>query len=315
MDKSLKYSLVLSSSYVLVSSLYILLSGYIAGSHSATVENLQQIENIKGIVFIIVTGITLFMISFFLQKNISKQNNQIVNQIKIISDQRELIATSERRALSGTFAASIAHDINNVLSIIDFSTYELKSNSNLPENSKGNLEQIEKALFRIKEMAKRLMVIGREDVRSSLTKFDICKVLQDTVETARMHTRIRSCLVTLNNESEHIYVNSNPHVIEQCLINLLLNAADATKPNGKIEVICRSYKNSVAIEVHDNGPGVPVADREVIFSAFYTTKNHGTGLGLAGVKASIEILSGKVTIENSPLGGALFRISIPNSFA
>lgn len=311
MSKSIQYSLILSFSYVLIASLYILTSSYIAGSHSASVEQLSQIELFKGIFFIIMTGMSLFFLSQFFLKRITRQDNQITSQIQIISDQKQMIANSERRALSGTFAASIAHDINNIISFIDFNISELKGNQDISKTASSTITNIETAFDRIMEMSRRLMAIGKADVRSTLSTFNICTLIKNTIQIAQMHTGIRKCELSFKSELQDILVQSNPHVIEQCIINLLLNASEAITDNGKIEIHCNADQNDIYVEVHDNGQGIPKDKQDLVFSAFFTTKQNGNGLGLAGVKASIEILSGTVSVADSPLGGALFRIALP----
>jgi signal transduction histidine kinase len=64
------------------------------------------------------------------------------------------------------------------------------------------------------------------------------------------------------------------------------------------------------LEVHDNGPGIPVAERQRIFEPFFTTKADGTGLGLMSVKACAEVHHGHVTVQASPLGGACFVVEM-----
>jgi signal transduction histidine kinase len=307
-------SLIASACYILLCSLYIFISGRIASVISGSVEQLAQIERIKGIAFIFITGIIIFCISTILLRRTAKQHSLITDQKHVIDDQRTLIATSERRALAGTFAASIAHDINNVLGLVLYNISELKETEGLLEKSGKNLHSLEHAFSRIEEMAKRLMVIGRKNVQSTISEFDVSKLVTETVEMSKMHTRIRTCNVSLVKHNTPVIVSSNPHVIEQCILNLLLNSADATLRGGVIEVHVTGNNTQAVIEVHDNGPGIPLTEQTKVFSAFHTTKEHGAGLGLAGVKASIEILSGNVEIGTSPLGGALFRICVPRMF-
>jgi signal transduction histidine kinase len=97
------------------------------------------------------------------------------------------------------------------------------------------------------------------------------------------------------------------------IINLMLNAADATESKGKIEIRLSMQSNQICIEVHDNGPGISKENREGLFRPYHTTKPDGTGLGLTTVKTCAEIHGGSVQIDSSHLGGALFRIVLPGS--
>jgi signal transduction histidine kinase len=67
----------------------------------------------------------------------------------------------------------------------------------------------------------------------------------------------------------------------------------------------------VVFTVDDNGPGVPRDERQRIFTPFYTTKDHGTGLGLAIAHTVVSLHGGSLTVDDAPLGGARFRVTLP----
>lgn len=91
----------------------------------------------------------------------------------------------------------------------------------------------------------------------------------------------------------------------------MVNAAEALDGQGQVEVRLRQDQPGVAVlEVHDDGPGVPEELRHRIFDALYTTKPQGTGLGMIAVRACASAHGGAVALEQSPLGGALFRLSL-----
>jgi two-component system nitrogen regulation sensor histidine kinase NtrY len=104
-------------------------------------------------------------------------------------------------------------------------------------------------------------------------------------------------------------------MLRRALINLIRNAAqalrDAGKVNGRVQVsLCRSG-DFWAIDVDDDGPGIPAEMRERIFDPYVTTKGDGTGLGLAIVKKVVVEHGGGITALTSPLGGARLRVTIP----
>ena len=100
-------------------------------------------------------------------------------------------------------------------------------------------------------------------------------------------------------------------MLSMMLLNLILTAADATRGRGRIDVSLRRGDSEVVLEVNDDGPGVPAERRGTIFDAFYSSKAHGTGLGLLTVKVSAEEHGGLVAVDDSELGGARFRVSLP----
>jgi signal transduction histidine kinase len=106
---------------------------------------------------------------------------------------------------------------------------------------------------------------------------------------------------------------ANPTIIRLMLLNLLLNAGDATGGQGKIRVTVYQSDGFAVMEVHDNGPGVPERERENLFTPYYTSKHTegGVGLGLVSVRVYAEAHGGTATVQQSPLGGACFSVRIP----
>jgi signal transduction histidine kinase len=103
--------------------------------------------------------------------------------------------------------------------------------------------------------------------------------------------------------------------IETVLVNLLLNAADATPPEGTVALTMRRRANDggVDIEVRDTGPGIPPALRERVFEPFFTSKKpgEGTGLGLTVCRTIIDRHGGSIRVDSPPDGGCRFVVTIP----
>ncbi len=99
--------------------------------------------------------------------------------------------------------------------------------------------------------------------------------------------------------------------LQRALANLLDNAADAS--DQPVEATAAASPGGLAFTVRDHGPGVPAADRERVFEAFVTGKSQGTGLGLAVARRIVELHGGRLTVEDAPGGGALFRVEIPTA--
>jgi signal transduction histidine kinase len=94
--------------------------------------------------------------------------------------------------------------------------------------------------------------------------------------------------------------------------NLLKNARDVLAGRGVVRVgACCGPDYEVEVTVADDGPGIPVGDRERIFEAYFTTKSGGTGLGLAIVKQYVEMFGGRVTVESEVGRGTCFRLCFP----
>lgn len=299
--KPLKTSLTVAFCYILVCSLYIWLSGILAVKMASSVSVLQSIELYKGIAFVIITGFVSFVFTYQLLIRIKNQNRELELQRKALID-------AQASALTGTFAAGIAHDINNVLGAVDFGMSELEDY--IPHEKRGEIDRIGKAYTMIREMANRLQKIGKSRTELDMKEVEISGFVKSTVDFAKRHKKIKTCNVQFIEKGTNT-LRINPFLLEQMIINLVLNAAEATETIGKIEVRVLNDEKQSVIEVHDNGPGIDPSIRENLFNPYHTTKPDGTGLGLATVKICAEIHGGHIVIDKSDLGGALFRIVLP----
>jgi signal transduction histidine kinase len=130
------------------------------------------------------------------------------------------------------------------------------------------------------------------------------------VAIARKHPDTRFSRISIP-EIPALSLVLNRVLLEEAILNLLINAAQATGPNGRIELRVRREADHVLLAVHDDGPGVPEDQIESIFDPCFTTKPNGSGIGLVAVKAFAASCGGSIAVSKSPLGGALFEIRIP----
>jgi PAS domain S-box-containing protein len=226
------------------------------------------------------------------------------------------------RALDmGELAAAIAHEVNQPLTAIvtnaGFSLRLLKASS-------PNLDELRETITAIVNDGMRASsVISR--IRGLLTKgafnrteLDINQVIQDVAVLLRNElTRNRVSLST-ELDSDLPRVTGDPVQLQQVLINLILNAIDATgsSADGRQEILIRSVKNrdGVLVQVQDSGPGIEAGLATRIFEPFFTTKANGIGMGLAISQSIIESHGGRLWTEPSS-GGGVFEFTLPTDRA
>lgn len=97
----------------------------------------------------------------------------------------------------------------------------------------------------------------------------------------------------------------------QVLLNLVLNAIQHTPDGGTVQIDCRDEGGGLAMAVNDSGPGIPEESRAQIFDPFYTRREGGIGLGLAVVQQIVAAHQGRIQVDRSALGGALFLVLLP----
>jgi two-component system sensor histidine kinase HydH len=294
---------VLAGVYTALCALYIAFSGYVAAEASASIEELHRIELIKGMAFVLLTGLIYFLIAYSLLSRISQQQEKIFQQ-------EAALTTAEGRAMAGIFASSIAHDMGNLLTAVRLNLHLLGTRAQGTERGVG--ENLQSAVDQLSELVSRLASIGRERRGSGPSRIDLGNLVKKVTRFAGTHGRARQTRVAAV-VSEPVMVEGDEALLSRMLVNLILNGAEAAGKGGRVDVRLRRNGGGEAIlEVHDNGPGIPADLRTKIFDPFYTTKQHGTGLGLLSVKVAAEEHSGTVTVgDSADLGGACFRVTLP----
>lgn len=291
---------MLTVGYVLLAGAWILVSSRFAADSSASVEELRRFETIKGVGYVLVTAAGLFFAARFALRRIELRGQEIVRR------ERMLLA-NERRVFAGLIASSVAHDANNVLTLVLGDLDELEDAAP-PET----LARLHASLGKLVQLNKRLVHAARQTTSTALAPLDLAAAVREAVGLVRVHPAVRGANVAIA-AAEPVSVVASPLLVAQIVTNLVVNAGEATQGRGTIDVIVRREGDGAVIEVDDDGPGIPPERREGIFDALTTTKAEGNGMGLFSVKASVAALGGGVTVRESPRGGACFRVTLPTA--
>ncbi len=301
--KPLRTALIIAAAYTVSISLYIYVSGILAAGFAPTVEKLETVELFKGFAFSLVTGFLLFYSSYLALKKISRQDDLIIKQTKSI------IAT-ERIVLAGLFSSSVCHDINNVMSIIIGNTELLMGSKNLDAEDKASLRDISKASQRLVELSRRMMDAGKGYIPGKRNFENLSDTMKKAIDFAKIHKKIKSCRLEYEIQP-NVHLHINAILIERTLMNLILNASEATNETGRILIRLFTEDNFATIEVHDDGPGLSEEMQEKVVEPFYTSKVDGNGLGLLSLKICAQQHNGTIKIRRSHLGGACFCLTFP----
>ena len=213
---------------------------------------------------------------------------------------------SERLATFGQLVGSIGHELRNPLGVIESSLYLLRGRTGDDERVKKHLDRIGDQVQLSNQIISGLldMVRDRPLPRES---FPLATLLDRAAEAVP-----RPPGVTLEiSAAEGLSVRGDPVQLRQAVVNLLLNAVQAAGPEGEVRIVSRADEGGLAVDVEDDGPGVPEAVRGRLFEPLITTKEHGNGLGLALVKRVAERHGGTVLHEPRPGGGTRFTLRLP----
>jgi two-component system sensor histidine kinase HydH len=221
------------------------------------------------------------------------------------------LARSERLAALGQMAAGLAHEIRNPLGGIQlFASLLEKDLGHMPEQY-ALVQKISSGVCVLDGLVSDILDCAGE-MTLQLAEVDLVGLVHESVELlAPLINQRRSEIITDLPDSAELVVDRNQ--VRSALLNLLRNAVEAADQEGRISIALHSRddQRSAEIIIADNGPGIPTENLDKIFNPFFTTKDAGTGLGLAQVHRIIEAHGGCIRAENRPEGGARFSIELP----
>jgi two-component system, NtrC family, sensor histidine kinase HydH len=226
-----------------------------------------------------------------------------------IQEAEEAVRRSDRLAALGQLSAGLAHELRNPLGTIKVSS-EMLGRSVGAENEVAR----EVAGFIATEV---------DRCNSLITRFlQFARPLQLQLETADLAQVLDRAIVSVEREVPGIavYKNYAPEIppfpvdaelLERVFYNLVLNAAQASPPEGAVTVKTRAAGGTAEIAVIDRGAGIDPRQLDTIFNPFFTTKPAGVGLGLAIVSKIVDEHGGKITVESELGKGSVFRVLLP----
>jgi len=238
-----------------------------------------------------------------------------------ITRQREAedgLARSQRLELMGRLSAGIAHDFNNILSaIMGFS--EMAIWSAVEDRQKGHLEGVVHAAERGAMLTRKLLDLSRSSASRPQGTADLLQVVQ---QNYRMTQRLAGpqIKVSLELDSEPMWVGLDTTSLEQILLNLVANARDAMPGGGAVSIAVRrpaeaagafEPRQYVRLTVRDTGAGMDSATIARLFEPFFTTKALGTGLGLATCRMLVEQAAGAIRVESRVGQGTRILVDFP----
>ncbi len=212
----------------------------------------------------------------------------------------------------GLLASGIAHEVNTPLTGICSYTQMLLKEHAPDEPEYPLLKKIEQQAFRAAGIASSLLNFSRQR-DGDYQPLEVADMVSETLELFQPHLRGRRIELVRSLELPPTRVNGNRGRLQQVLMNLLLNAADAMSEGGIVTVAARSTSGRVQIEVSDTGCGIPPEHLERIYDPFFTTKprGQGTGLGLSVSYGIVKEHAGTLSVESSPGEGSRFVVSLP----
>jgi two-component system NtrC family sensor kinase len=255
---------------------------------------------------------------------LAKANSELAEANNLLKGTQAQLVQAAKMASLGELVAGIAHEINNPLAFIQAhqgTVEKLLAEIAAKLPPEGGLErQVQKSRDRVGAM--KLGLTRIQELVLNLRRFS--RLDEGDFQTINVPESIETVLALLGHKlGTRIDVRRHydavpdlycsPALLNQVVMNIVGNAADAIKGTGGIDIQTASDETTYTIKISDTGPGIPGELRERIFEPFFTTKpvGSGTGLGLAIAYSVVQAHKGSIAVDSGLLGGTSFTITIP----
>lgn len=280
------------------------------------------------VVILLLVCVLLFFVAraFWTKK---RMNAELSTQKKKLEEQRDKLIELSQKLEEVThaklaFFTSVSHDFRTPLTLIADPVEQLKQSASLSKNDRYLLNLIEKnvtVLLRLINQTLDFRKFENGKLELHLSSFNLAKSLKEWTEAFRTlshRKHIRFKVDVEEEELEELYAMvADPEMMERITYNLLSNAFKFTADNGEISVYLSAFRQNqeswIRLKFTDTGIGMPKEQLAHIFESFYQVDTHdsGSGIGLALVKAFVEMHHGKIHVDSEERKGTVFTIEIP----
>lgn len=251
----------------------------------------------------------------------------VVSTIKDVTEKRKLqeqLFQAQKMESIGRLAGSIAHDLNNMLTVINSNNQLIKIYTKNDPKINKYIEGISTAVEKTRDFIRKLLTFSKGHPLEFKT-YDINQVLEEEVKLLKPTIR-EDISLEVKRFSEPLYVRIDRTQFTQLLLNLVVNSIDAMPRGGKISIAVEKKKidssmqkiyqtakkgEFASIIFSDTGTGIKGEIIDKIFDPFFTTKEHGTGLGLSTVYNIVQQHGGFITVYSEIGIGTTFKIYLP----
>ena len=287
------------------------LSGVLSTTQGIQLMDLQEfgLTGLLGwlLAFGLTMGISVYFVSTVLRQVVKREEE--VRQLSL------QLGQSEKLASIGTLAAGVAHEINNPVGVIRNKAQILRyriEDGDEPEALLPELDTIERHADRIGAITTGLLTFSKESP-FELKPLDLNKLAKEAAELVRVPFKDCQVQLIVRTTDWPIWVMGSENHLLQVMVNILLNARDASAPGGKVLVVTAGEAGVGSLRIQDEGQGIAPQNLAKIFDPFFTTKDvdRGTGLGLAITHGIVERHQGTITVRSREGEGSAFQVNLP----
>lgn len=235
--------------------------------------------------------------------------NQANDELKRARDE---VLRSERLAAVGELAAGVAHELRNPLTSVKLLLQHTAQRPQSEPLTEARLQIILDEIARMESTIQGLLDFSRPP-RLNRTRHDIRESLRRAMNLVAGRSQQQHVEMTAKLGDQPLLVDADPEQLHQVFVNLLLNGLEAMPGGGrlKLEAAVDDSKQAIHVSVRDSGLGIPEEILKRLFEPFATSKDRGTGLGLAVSRRIVTDHQGTINAANCSAGGAVFDVVLP----
>ncbi len=252
-----------------------------------------------------------------LERKVEDRTRDLRDANRKLERTTERLIMSEKLAAVGEITASVAHEINNPIAVIQGNLDVARSVLDRDADKvQTEFRLIDDQVYRISVIVSKLLQFAKpEEYSGAANVISPVDVVQDCLVLTRHQIEHADIDVVMDFSSENNVLMSRTE-LQQVVVNLILNALYAMRDNGRLTLAVRDEDGGVVIRVDDTGQGIEPSVLKRIFDPFFTTKQaEGTGLGLSISQTLITRAGGQITATSTPGQGSRFRVWLPRSEA
>jgi signal transduction histidine kinase len=221
------------------------------------------------------------------------------------------IELSRRMAAIGRLTSGVGHEVKNPINAIVVHVELLKSKlTGAGAPAIRHLEIIEAEIHRLDRVVQLLVDFSRP-VELQLREQDLRNVIGDILALASAELSTHNVNVISNMPSKPLMVNIDSDLLKQAALNVIQNGAQAMPDGGALRVTVEEYRKFAVLRIADEGAGIPDEIRDKIFDLYFTTKNGGSGIGLAMTYRILQLHYGSIEVQSEAGRGTEFLLRIP----
>ncbi len=216
-----------------------------------------------------------------------------------------------RLAAISRISGGVAHEIKNPLNAISLRLDLLRARlGEPPEELAGEIDVLSKEVRRLDRVVKTFLDFSRP-VDVKLTEVDLVEIAREVSDLTTPQAALANIRVWFEAATPSAPIRGDSDLLKQAILNLVLNAIEAMKIGGNLWLRVSREANSVVLNVSDDGPGIPPEAREKVFQLYFTTKERGSGIGLAMTYRAVQLHNGTINFSTELGRGTSFQMQFP----